>query len=70
MVRHLHRILHWVVKNPYIQLTAGVTLFAYTFWEVEQTTLHHGFRFFIIWRCLPEIIQALERITKSMKGDN
>ena len=67
MVRHLHRILSWIVGNPFIQLLGGSTLLIYTLVDQEQTILHHGFRFFIIWRSIPDIIQALERVTKGLK---
>lgn len=67
MIKRLHKCLHWIIKNPFLQLTAGLTLFIYTLFDQEQTALHHGFRFLIIWRAIPDLLQSLERITRGIK---
>ena len=66
-MKRLHSILSWIVQNPYIQLIAGLTLFIYTLIDEEQSALHHGVRFLVIWRAVPDIVQAIERITRGFK---
>ena len=68
MVR-LHRILVSFVNSSWIQLTVGFTLFIYTLVDQEQTALHHGVRFLVIWRAIPDVLQALERITRGLEGE-